>query len=380
MPEREGNAPAFANGVLALPSIYRSANFSIKRSIFCASPGSRNACRNLRSASMNGISRTSIMSTNACIVAMFAASLETRAPSTGQQRRIKEERWRTYPSPRYSPTTALLRPSVASKNAAMSVGSLLGMNPCWTRKSIPRFALTLKRRMPSASVVFFCFMLSKRLGSSDISGVPTRVWSTEPDASRSLDALALAFPSVVSSSGTGPGPSAAPLAGSPGLMPHATSERRTATTVSRLCRRSAGSDCPSAAVSGRCTAPSADVVSDGARFASRCAADFGGGEVGGAADADACDAGPLAEPSFVIMFIRLCAARRVRGAEGMEKKGFGVLFEDVVGRGRVAVIVDVEIDERLRVLTDTRDHGDHDGLLLERCGLELKDGDEDLVE
>ena len=56
--------------------MYRSANLSMKRSIFWASPGKRKDCKNIRKASTKGSSRKSSWSTNACIIATCSSSLQ----------------------------------------------------------------------------------------------------------------------------------------------------------------------------------------------------------------------------------------------------------------------------------------------------------------
>lgn len=66
--------PALAK-VLGLLTTYRSAYFSIKRSICCASPGRRKLCKYFLRAGRNSRFVKSIMSTKACIVLILNSSL-----------------------------------------------------------------------------------------------------------------------------------------------------------------------------------------------------------------------------------------------------------------------------------------------------------------
>lgn len=111
--------------------MYRSANLSMNRSIFCASPGRRKACRNVLKALVNGRLVRSIMSTKACMMAMFSSSLKKGMSS------IIAYKLDTHPSPKYSPMAALFNPSVCIKNMAISRWDLLGMNPLSKKYLMP---------------------------------------------------------------------------------------------------------------------------------------------------------------------------------------------------------------------------------------------------
>jgi len=56
--------------------MYRSANLSMNRSIFCASPGSRKDWRYILTASVKVKEEKSSISTKACMIATLLSSLD----------------------------------------------------------------------------------------------------------------------------------------------------------------------------------------------------------------------------------------------------------------------------------------------------------------
>lgn len=55
-------------------------------------------------------------------------------------------------------------------------------------------------------------------------------------------------------------------------------------------------------------------------------------------------------------------------------------FVDVLDGGSVAIVVEVDLDEGLRILGESEEDGEDGGLLLDGGSSHLEDGEEDLVE
>mmetsp|Transcript_86463 Transcript_86463/g.222710 ORF Transcript_86463/g.222710 Transcript_86463/m.222710 type:complete len:321 (-) Transcript_86463:611-1573(-) len=125
---------AFAN-LSALSEQNFSANFSIMRSIFCASPGSRKHARKVRRAQSSSMPLKCMLSMMAFKTLMLSGLF----------------------SPRKSPSAVLSTPmSMFLKKSAMATGSSF-RKPCLLRCSRPRLGFMLNLLMPNCSSFFRCF-------------------------------------------------------------------------------------------------------------------------------------------------------------------------------------------------------------------------------
>lgn len=210
----------------------------------------------------------------------------------------------------------------------MSCGAVDDMNPVSIRNSIPymenlsgilqasskclssqptRFGLKLNFRIPSSNVVFFCFALSNLPGSSLFSGVAVLETSaTEEGSGLSRAVSEDPLSNLTSSEGRGCvlGFTIGSATVLPAWVPHTTSDRKTATKHSKLCRFRLPSDRPEVLVSGAPGPGSALVVSDGGRAVrldrwEGCKEGLVGSEIF-SLGAEKCDV-----PNFEMIFIRL---------------------------------------------------------------------------
>jgi hypothetical protein len=86
-------------------------------------------------------------------------------------------------------------------------------------------------------------------------------------------------------------------------------------------------------------------------------------------------------PSFETMLRRLWKGREsAMEFKRRRERRRSAPFVDVVERGTIAVVVEVDVDERLRVLSETTNEGKKEALLPNRRIAHLKDGKKDLVE
>ena len=89
------------------------------------------------------------------------------------------------------------------------------------------------------------------------------------------------------------------------------------------------------------------------------------------------------DPNFEMMLMKLekGVSHRSTRYRGSRKRTIrGLLLVDVVRGLAVAVVVEVDLDQRLRVLAQAPEHTHDDGLLLQRRRLHLEDRNENLVE